>query len=64
MDIEEKYAWSKKGKKYKTKYFAALGQLFGDRHDKECQVSSDGRSRTDQISYLDDQSGNKVLCDS
>jgi hypothetical protein len=56
MDIEEKYAFSRKGKKYRTKYFAALGQLFGESHDKDCQAeeSINRRSRTDQISHMDD----------
>lgn len=30
MNIEKQYEWSRKGKKYKTKYFEALGQLFGN----------------------------------
>lgn len=32
-------AWQRKGKKYKTKYFAALKQLFGEiENDKDCQT--------------------------
>jgi hypothetical protein len=60
-ELEAQYAWQRKGKKYKTKYFAALGQLFGDEsHDKECQVETNSHrgSRTDQAGYLDDKARN------
>ena len=60
-EIEAQYAWQRKGKKYKTKYFAALGQLFGDNsHDKECQAASHTKrgSGTDQTRHLVDEAGN------
>lgn len=61
MDLDERYAWQRKGKKYRTKYLAALGQLFGDSgHDKECQVESHTKrgSGTDQTRHLVDETGN------
>jgi hypothetical protein len=45
--LEKDYAFQKKGKRYKTKYFGALKQLFGEiEHDKDCQVSGEGSSQT------------------
>lgn len=52
QDLQGSYAWQKKGKKYKTKYFAALGQLMGEMdHDKGCQElpSAEGRDRADDV---------------
>lgn len=68
-EIEARYAWSRKGKKYKTKYFEALGQLFGDkRHDKDCQAEalcpSQGRSGTDFLSDVVTEARHQVLRDS
>lgn len=38
--LERDYAFQRKGKKYKTRYFDSLRQLFGEiEHDKDCQVS-------------------------
>ena len=36
--LEKDYAWQRKGKKFKTKYFEALKSLYGGTsHDKDCQ---------------------------
>ncbi len=67
---EEKDAqWVRRGKKYKTKYFGALKELFKEvTNDKDCQVEANTkvsgwnedenccpnrRARSDQISSLD-----------
>jgi len=49
--LEKDYQWQKKGKKYKTKYFSALGELFGrEPHDKDCQRDlANGTARTDSV---------------
>lgn len=44
--LEKDYAFQRKGKKYKTKYFGALKQLCEkldgvDEHDKDCQISKE-----------------------
>lgn len=60
-ELEAQYAWTRKGKKYKAKYFAALGQLFGDSsHDKECQPAThtERRSGTDQARHMAHKAGN------
>lgn len=51
--------WQRKGKKFRTKYFAALKDLYGSiEHDKDCQIKdsescdTNGRTRPDQISRL------------
>jgi hypothetical protein len=54
----------RKGKKYKTKYFDALGQLFGElEHDKDCQSEdcTNGVPGTGQIRRLAEENGNKTL---
>lgn len=44
--LNEKYEWQRKGKKYRTKYLAALEQLFGyaikDNPEAKVKRSSDG----------------------
>lgn len=59
MGFNEKYAWSRKSKKYKDKYFKALGQLFGDTNDKDCHKEgcTHGRPGTDKTSHLVDKAG-------
>lgn len=52
IELEKQYEWSKKGKKYRTKYFGALKSLYGAvKDDKECQGECDtyGRNGTDPI---------------
>lgn len=45
-DVEKQYQWQKKGKKFKKKYFEALGQLFGEcQDDKEKQQYFEKNSR-------------------
>lgn len=54
-DVEKQYEWSKKGKKYKTKYFDALGQLFGEiKNGTESQSQRDtqGRNGTNHASSV------------
>lgn len=70
QDLENASSWQRKGKKYKAKYFSALGQLFGDiNYDKECRksseeergiFSSDGGARADIVLSLVDQKRNKT----
>lgn len=43
-DAERQMAWTKKGKKYKTKYFAALKGLYGEANAK------DGENNTERSS--------------
>jgi hypothetical protein len=68
-ELEAQYAWQRKGKKYKTKYFAALGQLFGDKcHDKDCQAEalchSQRGSGTDSVGDMATEARHKILRDS
>lgn len=44
-ELDERYAWQRKGKKYRTKYFTALGQLFGDgiKANSEAKVKRSGK---------------------
>lgn len=52
-EVEKQYEWQRKGKKYKTKYFGALKELYGRAaHDKECQVEgsfTNGKTGTDNV---------------
>lgn len=60
MEIDPRYGWAKKGKRYKARYLSSLGQLFGEgKDDKECQLreNTDGRSGTDQVRDLDGSTG-------
>lgn len=58
-DLEKNYAFQRKGKKYKTKYFSALKQLFGAiQNDKENQEQNSTRiARTDTICIMAKKSG-------
>jgi hypothetical protein len=39
MELDEKYEWSKKGKRYRMKYLSKFGQLFGEtENDKDRQA--------------------------
>ena len=55
MDIEEQYKWMRRGKKFKTKYFAALGELFKETKDgskEESKPMPDRRPGTNKTSSL------------
>lgn len=57
-ELEKKQDWAKKGKKYKTKYFDRLKQLFGEiEHDKESQleVIANGRPGTNSVCDMANQ---------
>lgn len=60
MELEKQYAWVKKGKKYKTKYFAALGQLFGSVKDDEKSKEQGGVERSSNRGDGSDQIGDMV----
>ena len=48
--LEEKYEWSRKGKKYKTKYFCALKELFGEiKNDTDCHEEAKERCTTRKL---------------
>ena len=54
MEIEKQYQFTHKGRKFKTKYFAALGALYGEEaKDGYCKTQegdiSERRARTDQL---------------
>jgi hypothetical protein len=58
--LDKKYTFSRKSKKYKTKYFDALKQLFGEiEHDKDCQVEIDthGSRRADYACDVVEKTG-------
>lgn len=38
LELDAQYAWSRKGKKYRTKYFAALELLLGDSFKDNCET--------------------------
>jgi len=45
---EKDQEWQRRGKKYKTKYFTALKDLFGEtKNDKDCQIQSIKQSHSD-----------------
>lgn len=47
MDVEKQYEWSKKSKRYKVNYFAALGELFKViKDDHEMETVSECQSNT------------------
>jgi hypothetical protein len=58
VEIEKQYEWMRRGKKFKTKYFAALGELFkseevkDDHIEKEKDNSAERGSGTDKIRDL------------
>ena len=52
--------FSRKSKTYRTKYFDALRQLFGEiEHDKECHTgqSANGETRTDHVCGVVEKAG-------
>ena len=57
--VEDKYAWSRKSKKYRRDYFAALDQLWGGVHDKDCQEekSTARKDRADQVCDMANEAG-------
>ncbi len=61
-ELEAQYAWQRKGKKYKTKYFSALGQLWGngsigDAKEGEPASHTERRSGTDCAGELAHKAG-------
>jgi hypothetical protein len=57
--VQKQYEWSRKGKKYKTRYFSALRDLFGAiNDDRDCKTETktektvQGTSGTGQICRL------------
>jgi hypothetical protein len=51
-DVEKKVEWSQRSKKYKTKYFDALKQLYGAAtNDKDAieATQTAGETRTDKV---------------
>lgn len=60
MDIEKQYEWSKKGKKYRTRYLDELKKLYNEvKHDKDCQQRSDTNraARTDSFCGVVEEAG-------
>lgn len=61
MELKKQYEWSKKGKRYRTKYLDTLGQLFGElENDKERQSESTTvrGSRADSFGDVVNKTGN------
>lgn len=52
-DLEKKYEWCKKGKTYRTKYFGALKELYGEAvHGKDSSIEesiAQGSTGTDSV---------------
>lgn len=58
-EAERRYAFLKKGKKYKAKYFMAVKGLYGEvKHDKESQLGSDRGAGTGIVRDLVEKAGN------
>jgi len=64
MDVEKKMPFERRGKRYRTKYFEALGELMGAINDTECQGNADGGRRADSVGDVVGQNGDKILRDS
>ncbi len=57
-EVEKQYEWSKKGKKYKTKYFGALKDLYGSvQNDKDSHKATDRTTGTNQVCGLVEKDG-------
>ena len=64
-EVKAQYEWSRKGKKYKTKYFSALGALLGSKDGKDSQGEGEdthGSARTGAICDVAKETGGKGIC--
>ncbi len=58
---QKQIEFCQRSRKYKTKYFAALKQLFGEAKDgQESECLSDRSTGTDQVCGLVGEAGHKI----